>query len=615
MRAGVEIAIVFRKIQLVVLTAAVLASAAGTALGQQSQPQESDGQWRGPFSSDAKWGPFLDIVGAVGTKRSLGQLDLFVPLAQDERTLLFGDARFTADDLDSLEGNIGLGARRMLGGGWNVGGYGYFDRRRTSTWNTFNQLTFGAEALGTNFDFRANSYLPVGETAKVVSASTSTGFTGAGTPTFSLSGNNLLVNFPGTQSTTTAIYEYALAGFDAEAGVRVPVFDTKGPYDLRFYAGGYRFADGVTPVIAGPRLRLELTNYRIPELWGGTRFTVGAEYQYDDVRGSQAFASFRLRVPLQAETRRGSLNYQERRMTDPIVRDIDVVAQRGTVTSTSPGIAASTEQAVATAAGSTLAVANAAVATPAQMQTIVTGAGANSTVVMQGSFATASLTTLQAGQTMIGSGSMSVRTSSGRSATATLPGQGVISRTVAVSGQSVLALANNSTLSGMNLQMTSSSLGGTANTVLSADGINGATISNNTLSASSSASTPAIAVLLTNSSNLVFSGNSVAGNGSGGGARGLSLGSVTSSTFSGNTIRASETTGAATALFVLNSSATFSGNSLDPATTGGGSQFGVVINNSNVTGSTNTNVLVGGSCVSLGANTGSIGFTNGTTCP
>ena len=297
---------------------AVALFAAVPAVAQQ-------GEWQGPFTVTAKWGPFLDVEGMVGNKRSIGELDLFVPLGQSERTLLFADARFKADNQESLEGNFGLGLRHMLAGGWNAGAYGYFDRRRTPTFNSYNQLTFGGEMLGTNFDLRGNTYWPIGQTSNVVSSSA------GGPATAAVSGTSLLVTFPGMSTST----EYAMAGFDAEAGVRVPIFDTTGPYDLRFYAGGYRFSDGITPVVAGPRLRLEFTNYRIPELWGGTRLMTGVEYQYDDVRGSQVFASLRLRVPLQAEPRRGTLTYQERRMTDPIVRDIDIVAQVQTVTAPS----------------------------------------------------------------------------------------------------------------------------------------------------------------------------------------------------------------------------------------------------------------------------------------
>src|SRR6185503_4579855 len=120
-----------------------------------------------------------------------------------------------------------------------------------------------------------------------------------GPSTASVSGAALQVFTPATMASK----EFALRGFDGEAGVRVPITPANSPYNLRFYAGAFRFDDpaGLASVVAGPRLRLEFTDYAIPELGDGTRFTVGGEWQTDDVRGSQFFAGLRLRIPLQAE--------------------------------------------------------------------------------------------------------------------------------------------------------------------------------------------------------------------------------------------------------------------------------------------------------------------------
>ena len=74
-------------------------------------------------------------------------------------------------DHDDIEGNFGLGLRRMLEGGWNIGGYGYYDRRRSDSGNVFNQLTFGA-TLGPNWDFRANAYAPQGSKVRDLGSTT-----------------------------------------------------------------------------------------------------------------------------------------------------------------------------------------------------------------------------------------------------------------------------------------------------------------------------------------------------------------------------------------------------------------------------------------------------------
>lgn len=580
----------------VLLLAPVLIAA--PALAQQ-------GEWQGPFTVAPKWGPFLDVEGMVGTQRRIGELDLFVPLGQNEQTLLFADFRFKADDQNSLEGNLGLGARHMLPGGWNLGGYGYFDRRQSPNYNYFNQLTFGAEMLGTNFDFRANTYWPIGQT------SASMGTVGGGPPTAAVSGTTLNVTFPGSTTST----EYALTGFDAEAGVRVPIFDTTGPYDLRFYAGGYRFSDGVTPVIAGPRLRLEFTNYRIPELWGGTRLMAGVEYQYDDVRGSQGFASLRLRVPLQAEARRGSLNYQERRMTDPIVRDVDIVSQVHKIVT--PTV---TEAATAAASGQTLVVVNSASTSGANLPTAVTNAGANSTVVLSGTFNTTTTTTLRPGQIMVGSGPVAVRTASGRTVTANLQGSGTITGTGIAGTNATLHMATNSTLSGM--RVVENDPGGANSVAVRVDGVSNVTIVNNTLVVTGTNGSSQGLMVFGASSNVTVSGNSItAQNSTGGTTIGLNFADGSSGSIINNMLVANGGT-TSRALSIGSSgvpatttTVTVSGNTLNAsgATLNRAVDFlGTAVINAGSTG----NVLTNGVC-NTGGNTitGSILFTNGTSCP
>lgn len=547
----------------------------GLALLLASVPAAAQqGEWQGPFTVAPKWGPFLDVEGMVGTQRSIGELDLFVPLGQNEQTLLFSDFRFKADSQNSLEGNLGLGARHMLPGGWNLGGYGYFDRRQSPNYNYFNQLTFGAEMLGTNFDFRANTYWPIGQT------SASMGTTG-GPTTGTISGSTLLVTTPQTTTST----EYALSGFDAEAGVRVPIFDTTGPYDLRFYAGGYRFSDGVTPVIAGPRFRLEFTNYRIPELWGGTRLMTGVEYQYDDVRGSQGFASLRLRVPLQAEARRGSLNYQERRMTDPIVRDVDIVSQVQKIVT--PSI---TEAATATASGQAITAISSATTTGAALPGAVTAAGVDSFVVLQGTFNTgASNINTRFNQTLMGSGQLAVRTASGRTVTATMPGATIAATNASTNGGAV-TLQSGSSLIGMTVTNAfSGGSGGSA--VRMADGAGNLTIRNNTLIVTQSGNNAALGLSGgTGQSNTLISGNSITVTGSG-----------------------TATTMTALALNGLGGSAfTITGNTLSAS--GGTTNNMVNLNNATINAGSTGNVRGSGACNGA-ATSGSILFTNGTTCP
>ncbi len=506
--------------------------------------------------SPDKWGASIDLEGKLGTDRHLGEADLLIPLFQNADTLLFGDIRTRLDDGGSKEGNFGAGARHMLDSGWNLGAYGYFDRRRTENDSLFNQLTFGAEALGRDWDARVNSYWPIGETTRLVDSLN----------TAAISGTSVI--FRGGE-------ERALRGFDAEVGWRAPVFEADGPLDLRLYAGGFTFDDGDVPDVTGPRLRAELTGYDLPELAAGARVTLGAEWQYDDVRDGQAFFSARLRIPLQSEAQRSrKLTAQERRMTAPIVRDVDIVAQAGAF--------GAPETATQLANGNTFTIFNSATTTGAALPGAVAGAGSN--VILSGTFSTTATVTLNAGQSLMGSG-VSVRSASGR--TAILSNSATMSAT-GVNSSGAVGAANNSTISGLSISNTSSAAAG-ANGIL-VNGVSGVTISNNTIRASELGANSTNGVVIT-----------------GGG----------SATVTGNTISAvaNNNAGIAAAINLFNGTATIANNTLSASGSTNANRFlalsnGVTVNSAASTGNTAT----AGVCANFGA-TGFASFTDGTTCP
>lgn len=526
----------------------------------------------GEGESSPKWGPSVDFEGKAGNKRKIGEADFFLPLAQDDRTLLFGNARLRADTNDAKEGNLGLGLRRMLDDGWNLGGYGYFDRRSSENDSLFNQITLGAEALGRDFDLRANTYWPIGDRFRQLSGSSS-----GGTGAVELSGTTVVFR----SSSGGGSEERALRGFDAEIGWRVPVFDAEGPFDFRVYGGGYRFDDSKVEAIAGPRLRAEFTAYEVPQLWQGARVTVGAEWQHDDVRGSQEFVSLRLRIPLQPEAPRSrALTKQEQRMTQAVVRDVDIVTK---VNST--GGSSAPEEIATTSTGQTLRVLTTSNTTNADLPTAVSNVGANSTVMISGTFNPTATTTLASNQTLTGSGSIAVKTASGRTGTFTTAA-GTISRTGNNIGNTI-NMAAGSTVSGFTLSYTDTGIG---SRVIYSQDVNNVTISNNTITISKSASTAgAIAISVQNATNLIVTGNTINATATGAGAAAIGLDvSQGSAKISGNTFN--------------------SNSSLSTSTTT--SLQGVTI----TAGSTG-NVITNGTCANNGGNTGSVSFTSGATCP
>ena len=284
-----------------------------------------------PFSSTGKWTGYLEFLGKPGTERSLGQPDLFLPLLQDKNDMTFFNLRgqLQFDNTDVSEYNIGLGHRHMFQE-WILGGYGYFDHRNTQLNNAYRQFTGGLELMSVDWAFRMNGYLPENKT------------------TTDISGANISVIRPGDQIKVQIdgiVQEKALPGLDGEVGYLLPipwnaytqVFD-----ETRVYAGGYHFlGEDNFDSVTGPRGRVEWRAYDLPVLGPGSRFMMGVEAQWDEPRGSQAFGLFSLRIPFDVfadNSERRKLTGLDRRMLQPVIRDVDVVTSEVGVTEIVPAL-------------------------------------------------------------------------------------------------------------------------------------------------------------------------------------------------------------------------------------------------------------------------------------
>ncbi len=522
-----------------------------------------------------KWESHIGAEGKFGNRRSIGEGDLFVPAWQNEETLLFASMRGRFDDQSSREGNLGLGIRHMLPSGWNLGVYAYWDRRRTDLGNDFNQSTVGIEALGRDFDLRVNGYLPLGNRS-------GNAITTGGGSTAAIVANTVRI----TTAASTTTEERAIGGFDGEIGWRLPLFDANADTQFRLYAGGYRFADGSIKV-TGPRARAEFAINQVPGMWRGTQLFIGAEAQHDSVRGSQQFASIRLSIPFGGSEKR-VLSSQERRMTAPIIRDVDIVT--GTrVTASTPAMV----ETATTSGGQAITVVNDTSAYGATLTDELTAAGANSTVILSGTFSTTATTTLQSGQTVMGGGSLAVKSASGHTATLSLPG-GTVNATIGGVGAAAsnpgFMMANNSTVDGLNISLTRS--GGSGAFGVYVTNVSGATIRNSTIT-----------------------GRETGGNAS----EGVTVGNATSNiTISNNTISAVGTAGQSAIAFIIangggGAAATVTGNTL--SATGGGNNWAVVQNGGTFNAGSTGNVKSAGTCNVVAAGTGTLYFTDSTTCP
>ena len=269
------------------------------------------------FTPPGKWGPQLDMTYKEGTDRSLGRFSVMWPFWQTDDAIFFADLRVVLPDDSSLEGNYGLGYRKILDNGLPLlgeaiwGAYAFYDNRSSTYGFSFQQFTLGAELLGRNWELRANAYLPE-NTSHVIDSFATTGV--------ELDRTAVVV-----RTTLYETRERPLHGFDVEAGYGLELGEKS---TLWGHAGYFWFDNALTPEVAGPRLRLAYER-QDPFSLLGSSFSLGVEYQDDKVRGAQSFGFANVRIPLGKVIKEAPATYAqaeiERRMMRPVIRDVDIV--------------------------------------------------------------------------------------------------------------------------------------------------------------------------------------------------------------------------------------------------------------------------------------------------
>lgn len=251
-----------------------------------------------------EWTPTMDVTLQGGNNRTLGVVDMMMPVAQNNANMAFVNLRTVLTDKDTWEGNAGMGLRHIIEGqDMIVGAYGYFDARRSEFDNTFYQITTGIEAIGNTWDARVNFYNPVGDDRHEA-------YTVA--PNAALSGTTVIFD-DGRR------FEAAAGGFDIEAGHALPFIPRTYGYVARydFNVDGGRDIEGYRT-----RLSSNVTDW----------LRLGAEYRFNDTVRDDGFAvSARLRMPLSALFGGGKSSTHDgirARMTEPVVRDIDIITQQ-----------------------------------------------------------------------------------------------------------------------------------------------------------------------------------------------------------------------------------------------------------------------------------------------
>ena len=253
-------------------------------------------------ADDRFWEPQLYVEGWLGSQRNVGDVELVMPLYEQRDRLWFGTVRGRADSESSHESNFGFGYRQMLNEGEQVFGvYGAFDLLYSAADNRFAQVTLGSEYSTRNWEFRLNSYVPEVKKADA----------GPGGQRALIDGTSIVIS-------NNQLRERALPGLDVEIGRRV---ELKG-HAFWFFGGAYHFNASDYPDVTGPRFRVA-TKIPLPGWVKNAGLQIGGEWQTDQFRGSQGFASLQIRIHPGSIGR--SSSWAADKMVSRIRRDVDVV--------------------------------------------------------------------------------------------------------------------------------------------------------------------------------------------------------------------------------------------------------------------------------------------------
>ena len=268
----------------------------------------------------------VDVFAGGGNDGADGGLELMAPFVEGEGSLLFGLARGVVGD-ESGTGGVGLGYRSQVLPGWILGGYGMVDYQRGRSREGYFQGVLGVEALTESFDFRINGYLPENDETTLADV---TG--GAPPPPPVTLGEIVIVDHEiglvtGVTAGTGAVFrafEQPLPGIDAEIGYRLPLPG----HDVRIFLGAFHFDDGDYESITGPKARAEWRIHDLDLFGNNSRLTIEAGIRDDDVRGTDASAGVRIRIPfggVPSNQRGHELAGLDQRMLDPIRRENHIV--------------------------------------------------------------------------------------------------------------------------------------------------------------------------------------------------------------------------------------------------------------------------------------------------
>ncbi len=261
----------------------------------------------------------------------------YLPILQSNYKLLYSDIRsLFKNNGKANEFNLGLGYRELTFAQDKIfGGYIFYDNKRSTNKNNFQQITFGLETWFNKLFTGANFYYPFGARKYLVSGNANNQ-NGTSTTLSPIGGGlyNILVTQNGT-----SVSEISLIGGDLSLGWQIN-------RPLSLFAGGYYFhsstSDIKVPTMLGGMLHCKFiidTGYnkkhKLLKLFD--RITLDSQLQYDKLRHWRWYAVVKFGISAGTPTRK--LSIMQRHMTEQPLRDIDVVSNSGSATSGSSTIA------------------------------------------------------------------------------------------------------------------------------------------------------------------------------------------------------------------------------------------------------------------------------------
>ncbi len=261
-----------------------------------------------------------------GQNRSMGEISFLAPFRQQSDKIHFFNYIGKRSNIGGAEFNLGYGTRTVRNNAVH-GYYGFFDVRRTPSTNTFYQLTLGREKLSKNFDYRINGYVPLSGKKSMLNT---------------VRDKEVVETSGGGLSVVSDHYEYPMGGIDLEVGKK---FST-GSREIGVWGGAYYFGHKAVKNIYGPMIRAEIT-----QAFERSRIKFGMQYQNDTVRGKNFISQLTFSMDLydtpkstsvqksRQKPSRKTLSYLQRRMLDPVVRDVDIVTNRDKITETPKSLA------------------------------------------------------------------------------------------------------------------------------------------------------------------------------------------------------------------------------------------------------------------------------------